>query len=354
MKLPKARQLPSGQWYMQIMVEGKRYNGTFETEQDALYWAAGLKTKSIEDKIPKRDVTVKKAFSDYVSSRSNILSPSTLKSYKNIQENYFSNLMSKKAASIKKSDIQKEINDLAGKKSYKTIKNAVALLLSVLSDYTEIDAKRLTYPQKVEKEHPFLEATDIAKLLDVCRDDKIEIPILLALWLGLRRSEICALEWSDFDFNKKTVSIAKALVPNDKNKYVLKNTTKTEKSKRILDLPDYLISRLEALQPDLDKRVGRITTMNPNDIYNHFKVICERNDIPFVGIHGLRHTNASVMLSIGVTTKMAMARGGWSSKETMQNIYQHLFSEDKEKADAKINEYFDALIPTCENEIKSV
>ena len=169
--------------------------------------------------------------------------------------------------------------------------------------------------------------------------------MLLALWLGLRRSEICALEWSDFDFSKKTVSITKALVPNEKNEFVTKKTTKTEKSRRVLDLPDYLISRLEAIQPDLGKRVGRITSLYPNDIYNHLKVICDRNGIPFVGVHGLRHTNASVMLSIGITSKLAMARGGWSNNATMQNIYQHLFSSDTKEADEKINQYFDALTP---------
>jgi len=84
--------------------------------------------------------------------------------------------------------------------------------------------------------------------------------------------------------------------------------------------------------------------MNPNDIYNHFKVVCDRHKIPFVGIHGLRHTNASVMLSIGVTTKLAMARGGWSSNKTMQDIYQHLFSDDKKQADDMINNYFEKLI----------
>lgn len=219
------------------------------------------------------------------------------------------------------------------------------MLLSAISDYTDIDPRKLTYPQQIKKEHPFLEAPDIAKLIDVIRGDKAEIPVLFALWLGLRRSEICALEWPDIDFEKKTVSITKAVVPNEENKYVLKKTTKTEKSRRVLDLPDYLISRLEALQPDLSKRVGRITTMNPNDIYNHLKVICDRNGIPFVGIHGLRHTNASVMLSVGITAKLAMARGGWSNNATMQNIYQHLFSSDKKEAGEKINQYFDALTP---------
>ena len=126
--------------------------------------------------------------------------------------------------------------------------------------------------------------------------------------------------------------------------FVVRKQTKTTKSKRSLNVPDYVISRLNALQSDPKLRVGRIVTMHPNDIYNHLKVICDNNEIPFVGVHGLRHTNASVMLSIGITTKMAMARGGWSSNKTMQDIYQHLFSEDKDKAASQIDEYFDKLI----------
>ncbi|MGO5048872.1 site-specific integrase [Dysosmobacter sp. Sow4_B12] len=345
MKLPEPKQLPSGKWRIQIMIDGKRHGATFDTPEEAQYWASGIKTRSIEEDVPRREVTVKRAFAEYVSSRSNILSPSTIKSYKNIQENYFQSLMSKKAVSIKRSDIQKEINSLASDKSNKTIKNAIALLLSVLSDYTEIDARKLTYPARAKKEHAFLEAGDIAKLLDVCRGDRIEAPILFALLLGLRRSEICALEWTDIDFDKKTVSVTKALVPNEKNEYVIKNTTKTEKSRRVLEMPDYLAARLNAIQEECGKSAGRITNMNPNDIYNHFKVLCEKNKIPFVGIHGLRHTNASIMLSIGITTKLAMARGGWSNESTLQNIYQHVFNSDKQIADEKINEYFKALAP---------
>lgn len=344
MRLPKPKQLPSGQWYMQVMIDGKRTNKTFDTDQEALYWAAGIKTQAIEIAEQEKDVTLKYAMSKYIADRSNILSPSTIKSYTNFSDNYFEDLRNKKVKKITQADIQREINTLSADKAYKTVKNAIAFLVAVVSQDHPINIKRLTFPAKEEKEHAFLEAPDIAKLIDVIKDDKIEIPILLALWLGLRRSEICALEWSDFDFEKKTVSITKALVPNKDNKYVIKNTTKTAKSKRTLSVPEYVISRLEAAQSDPSKRVGRITKMNPNDIYNHLKVICDNNGIPFVGIHGLRHTNASVMLSIGVTAKLAMARGGWSSNKTMQDIYQHLFSEDKKAADTMIDDYFNKLI----------
>lgn len=344
MRLPKPKQLPSGQWYMQVMVHGTRTNKTFDTEQEALYWAAGVKTQAIEVSEQEKDVTLKNAMSKYIADRSNILSPSTIKSYTNFSENYFENLRNKKVKKITLADIQREVNSLSADKAYKTVKNATAFLVAVISQDHPINIKRITFPAKVEKEHTFLEAPDIARLIDAIKGDKIEIPILLALWLGLRRSEICALEWADFDFKNKTVSINKALVPNKDNKYVIKNTTKTAKSKRKLSVPEYVISRLEATQGDPKKRVGRITEMNPNDIYNRFKVICDNHGIPFVGIHGLRHTNASVMLSIGVTAKLAMARGGWSSNKTMQDIYQHLFSDDKKAADAMIDDYFNKLI----------
>lgn len=345
MKIPEPRRLSSGKWTIQIMVDRRRISQTFDTKEDAQYWASGMKTKLIDDENSPKKITVKKAFENYIAARSNVLSPSTLRSYKNIQENYFADLMSKKAASITKADVQMEINLLAETKSKKTIKNAVSLLLSVLSDYTEINEKKLAYPAKEAKEHAYLEAADIAKLLDVCRGDKIEAPILLALLLGLRRSEICALDWADIDFEKKTIRISKALVPNEKNEYVLKKTTKTEKSTRVLEMPDYLIARLRAIRATGTEKEGRVTTLNPNDIYNRFKVLCDRHGIPFVGIHGLRHTNASIMLSIGITTKLAMARGGWSNENTLQNVYQHLFSDDKLLADKKINDYFAALAP---------
>ena len=84
--------------------------------------------------------------------------------------------------------------------------------------------------------------------------------------------------------------------------------------------------------------------MHPNNIYRNLAKICKRVGIPFVGVHGLRHTNASVMLSLGIVDKIAMSRGGWTSKETLERIYQHLFSADKDAADEAINAYFQELL----------
>ena len=71
--------------------------------------------------------------------------------------------------------------------------------------------------------------------------------------------------------------------------------------------------------------------------------ICERNGIDFVGVHGLRHTNASVMLSLGIVDKVAMARGGWSTDVTMKSVYQHVFPDDKVSATALVDTYFSGV-----------
>ena len=73
------------------------------------------------------------------------------------------------------------------------------------------------------------------------------------------------------------------------------------------------------------------------------KSICEDNNIDFVGVHGLRHTNASVMLSLGIIDKVAMARGGWSTDVTMRSVYQHLFQPDKDAAGEKVDSYFESI-----------
>lgn len=343
-KLPTAQRLPSGQYRCRVMVNGDRVSVVDADPDLCQAKAVALKSGMVEEQKNPKPVTVEKAMEKYIEIRSNVLSPATVRAYKNVSKNYFKLIRNKKLSLVDESVIQSQINLYSKDKSYKTVKNSVSFLISVVSEDHPVNIKRLKYPQRIPKEHAYLEADNITKLIDVCRGDVTEIPVLLALWLGMRRSEICALEWEDIDFESKTVSITKAKVPDENNKYVTKNTTKTEKSRRTVSCPDYILNRLKDIQPEEDKRTGQIVKMNPNDIYNHLKVVCDNNGIPFVGVHGLRHTNASVMLSLGVADKIAMARGGWSSKDTMQNIYQHLFKDDKSAADTTINGYFDALI----------
>ena len=70
----------------------------------------------------------------------------------------------------------------------------------------------------------------------------------------------------------------------------------------------------------------------------------EKTGIPFYGLHALRHTNDSIMLSLNTPDKYAMERGGWSSDKTMKQTYQHTMSETRKKIDANIDAYFDSIM----------
>ena len=72
--------------------------------------------------------------------------------------------------------------------------------------------------------------------------------------------------------------------------------------------------------------------------------LLEQHDLPHMIFHDLRHLNASVMAMLRIPDKYAQERGGWSSDRVMKNVYTHTFSEEREKVDETIDNYFDSLL----------
>jgi len=87
----------------------------------------------------------------------------------------------------------------------------------------------------------------------------------------------------------------------------------------------------------------RIITTPPQTIRNRMVKAADEAGVPFIGLHALRHQNASIMLSLNIPDKYAMERGGWSSNKTMKDIYQHTMDDGKQQAAAAIDQYFDKL-----------
>lgn len=342
---PKPILLASGKWRCQVMVNGRRESVTADTPEEANAAVIALRAGLIE--MAKREspekITLYDAVTKYIEDRRTVLSPSTVRSYKETQRNRIKGLLQMRIMDITENDLQIAISTEAkAGRAQKTIKNDITLAVSVISLYKPINTKRLKYPQRIKKEHAYLDTDEIITLISACEGDKAEIPILLALWLGLRRSEILGLCWDSVDFKSRKIHIQRALVRDDQGTYAIKGYTKNESSRRTVDCPSYILDKLAAYPGDRDGRVFK--TNDTSFIYDRLKIICNREGITFPGVHGLRHTNASVMLSLGIMDKYAMARGGWSTDYTMKNVYQHLFSEDKQNADDAVNKFFESKI----------
>lgn len=339
----KLEKLPSGSWRARVYL-GKDKSGkaiirsiTRPSKKECLADAAPIANHHRDIVMDESMLTLSEAIDRYIDMKSHILSPATIRGYRVIQRNRFQPEMNIPLKKLTNSRIQAAVNREAKTCSPKTIKNSYGFLVTILSLFDPREMN-IRLPQPIPHEPNVLSKEDMKKLVEALDGKDFEIPVLIALFLGLRRSEIMALEHTDYDPKTKTLKVSKAKVPNEENQYVLK-TTKTVKSTRKLSVPSYLAEKLESCI----ERNEPFFHVNPARITTNLKELCREINIPEMGLHDLRHQNASIMLSLGIADKYAMERGGWSSNATMKNIYQHTFTSGRQEADAMMNDFFDAL-----------
>ena len=112
MRLPEPKKLPSGNWRIQVLVDGKRVGRTFPTKEEAEYWAAGLKTKIMEENRSPWKMTVGAAVDRYIESKSSILSPSTVLGYKRTKKR-MEDIIGVQLNDLTQEKIQRWVNQLA-------------------------------------------------------------------------------------------------------------------------------------------------------------------------------------------------------------------------------------------------
>lgn len=342
----KPTKLPSGSWRCKVYI-GKDPDGkqqfvsvTKPDKRSCLAEAAKIAQHHHEITRDTSLMTLGEAIDAYINLKSNILSQATIRGYNTIRKNHLQPEMEMTLKNITSNVAQRAINREAGSCSAKTVKNIYGLLTAVMGQYAERKLN-VTLPQQEPFEGNILSEEGLRKLIQLLVGEEVEIPILLAMFLGLRRSEILALTHEDYDPVTKTLSITKAKVPDKNNQYVIK-TTKTVKSNRKISVPPYLASRLETRIAEGKE----ICSVSPSHICTKLGKICDKNGIQRIRLHDLRHQNASVMLALGVADKYAMERGGWSSNATMKNIYQHTMTAERMTVDQRINSYFEGLVST--------
>lgn len=337
MKVPKAVKLPSGNWRLSIMIDGQRISITAATKKEAERQAAALKSGAIQAKDPEPEaLTLTKAIDGYIKSKSAVLSPATIRGYKTTQKHRFPGLMGRDVRTITKMDVQIAVNVEAKKVSAKTVANAYGLVRPVLKE-CGVDVFGVRLPQVQKPVKKYLQPKDIGKLAQAVQGDSCEVPILLAVWLGLRRSEIAGLCWDCVDLDNNLLHIRRAVVPDENNKWVQKDTAKNLSSQRTVDCPDYIMDKIRQLPRRAD---GRLFPIHPDTIRKHVHRACAAAGITDTTVHGLRHTNAAVMKAAGIDDRYAMERGGWSCESTYRKTYSYVFDSDKADANKAINDYF--------------
>ncbi len=336
MLMAKAKKLPSGNWRVQVFAgtdgNGKRIMKSFtaETKKEAEFLALQFTARHKE---PVSEMTVGKAIDKYIESKSNILSPTTISGYKKIRRNNLQGIMDIQLRRLTREAVQAEINSESAKLSAKSISNAYGLLSSALAVYAPDLNFKITLPKKKKEIRTMPEPEEIIRIV---KGTEIELPCLLAIWLGMRMSEIRGLRKSDI--KNGCIVIQNSIVTVD-GQQIEKEQTKTYDSTRIADLPEYIQKLIDNVEGEY------ITELSGQAIYKRFIRIQQKNGIePTIRFHDLRHMNASVMLKLNVPDKYAMERGGWATTSTLKSVYQHTFSAEREIVNRTVNDYFNKIV----------
>lgn len=277
---------------------------------------------------------MKEAYKEHIASNEAVWSPSTVAGYKRLEKNTFQDLMSYQLKNITTDMIQKEINKMKrSKKSPKYISNAVGFLKSILKTYApDLDLDELTIPQKRKPDLRMLDDDEIKKVLQAAQGTEMELPILLALWLGMRLSEIRGLKRKDI--HKGQIHVCRAVV-DDKDGKPVEKGTKTYSGDRWIALPEYIQSLIPDGSPD-----EYIISLSGQAIYKRFSRLLDKAGVTHCRFHDLRRANAAAMIRLGVDSKYAQQRNGWSTDYMYKQVYAYTMPDRMTEFNEAIDGYF--------------
>ena len=206
-------------------------------------------------------------------------------------------------------------------------------------------ADKVDRPKKNDFQPVFLSAEEAQKMFEALKGTKLELPVLVAAFYGLRRGEVLGLKWDAIDFERGTISVKRTVTTinlDGKCQEIEKESAKTKSSLRTLPLigsfKEYFMQVKEA--QELNKKVcgncynyqydGYVFVdemgerMKANYLTTRFPEVLEKKGLRRMRFHDLRHSCASLLLANGVPLKHIQEWLGHSDFSTTANIYAHL------------------------------
>lgn len=316
-------------WANQVTVDGERQYVSASSEEEYYAKARAAKSKLIEIKKSRPKLTLGTAIDNYIKDNDAVLSPSTINSYKSYRKTRFQKYMGMDVAAI---PYQKMINEESKDLKPKTVHNAWRLVTASLHFANE-EVPEVNLPRKARADRPWLDYEQIQTFTLALRGKPYELGALLAL-NGLRRSELLHLSAEDVDLTAGIIHVRGASVVGLNNKLTDKETNKNKTSARDVHI---VIPRLNEL---IRGKNGRLITTNPTTLYGLINGLCKKHGLPEVGVHGLRHSFASLAYHLNWSEATTMREGGWANTDTVHRVYTHLANKDANKDIENMKQFY--------------
>ena len=357
-----------------ISSNGKR-NRKYKTINGTKKQAEKVMRKMMDDLenhtyIEDNNVTVAEFVENWYKLYLTDLSPTTLKGYEYQIENYIINqdIGKIRLQDLTTSDVQQWINSLYEESplsnkplSAKTVKNIYHNLCAAIDKAVVLElvkknvCKAVSLPKVQKYTAEVYDEKEVQALLNAIKGTDMELPLMIDINLGLRRGELLGLKWKHIDFEKGFVSIEDNMIEVKKEVSADRLLTKSPKSasgQRVIPISsalneylkkahtDYLLRKLKMGKDFFDgdyvvcQENGK--PYKPNSFTDKFNNFLKKNKLKHIRLHDLRHTNATLMLTQGISPKVAQMRLGHSDYSTTMNIYSHVLKSVETEAAEKI------------------
>jgi integrase len=214
-------------------------------------------------------------------------------------------------------------------------------------------ASKVTLPKKERFTADFYIAEELRLLLDAVKGDKIEVPVFLAAWFGLRRGEALGVRWMDVDLPSMTLSVKGVVTDKGSGsrteniKY--RSGTKTPSGMRSFPIPHEVAGYLRELKRrQAENRILAGNSYNqewtdflcvdqtgdlikPDYLSRAFPAFLAKHGFRKIRFHELRDSNASLLLDKGIDMKQIQEWLGHAHYSTTADKYTHLRTDAKRR-----------------------
>ena len=179
--------------------------------------------------------------------------------------------------------------------------------------------------------------------LCACAVKRGELPVLLGLYTGMQLGKICALKWSDVDWEKHTIAVRRSVQRiaasrrNDMQNRTLLivSAPKSTGSRRLLPVPQAILTLLKQRLKNRPSQYifgNETQPADPRTIQRRFQRMTVNIGIPDVHFHTLRHSFATRLMELSVDVKTVSALLGHSSARTTLDFYAHSLIDQQRRA----------------------
>lgn len=320
-----------GYWTQQITINGQRKVVSAKSKKDLMLKITNIKEAKVHHRTPLNRVA-----DEWIRDVEKRVTFNTMKGYSSAYKKIVTDWEDTPMEEITAQQVTSWLNTYS-RFAQKTIKN-ILLVFREIYEFAYVNygvqnnpSLHLKAPRgKGKKERAFPSEEDIKIVNENVYDvngkvDTYALMAYMALYTGLRRGELCALQWKDIDFDKKTIRVSKSVYwTNDHVPHI--KEPKTNAGIREVPIMDALYDILYPLKKRPSEYVFGL--LHSYQIDKGFARYQKETGLG-VTLHGLRHGFASILYKNNVDIKTAAYVLGHAQSSTTLEIYTHLMEQDK-------------------------